>query len=114
MRNQFIIPEQKQQITELEQVIAKLEEKIHQMDISDTQLFLFENQLNTKEAEMEKIFEFRTKGAILRSRTKWYNEGEKNTKYFLNLEKRHFKQGTISQIKTNDNETVTSDKQILI
>ena len=32
------------------------------------------------------------RGAILRSKVKWYNEGEKNTKYFHNLEKRHFKQ----------------------
>lgn len=36
----------------------------------------------------------------MRSKTTWYNEGEKNTKYFLNLEKRHYKQGTVSQINT--------------
>ena len=69
--------------------------------------------MNDSRLELEKIIEFRTKGAILRSKTRWYNEGEKNTKYFLNLEKRHFKQGTISQIKINDREFVTSDKKIL-
>ena len=37
----------------------------------------------------------------------------KNTKYFRNLEKRQFKQGTISQIKINDHAFVTSDKEIL-
>ena len=84
------------------------------MDIRDLQLFLFENQLNRQKSELEKIIQYRIKGAILRSRTKWYNEGEKNTKYFLHLEKRHFKQETVSQIKTNANETVTSDKEILI
>ena len=66
-----------------------------------------EEQLNESRLEVEKIIELRTKGAILRSKTKWYNEGEKNTKYFLNLEKRHYKQGTISQIKINDSEFVT-------
>ena len=35
---------------------------------------------------MEAIIEYRTRGAMLRSRTRWHNEGEKNTKYFLNLE----------------------------
>ena len=45
--------------------------------------------------------EYRTKGAILRSKSRWCNEGEKNTEYFLNLEKRHFKQGTISQFSYN-------------
>ena len=63
--------------------------------------------------ELEKIIEHRTKGAILRSKSKWYNEGEKNTKYFLSLEKRHFKQGTISQLKLDDNTIVPSDKEIL-
>ena len=63
---------------------------------------------------MEKIIELRTKGAILRSKIRWYNEGEKNTKYFLNLEKkRHCKEGTISQLKQNDNNLVTSDQEIL-
>ena len=57
--------------------------------------------------------EYRTKGAILRSKSRWYNEGEKNTKYFLNLEKRHFKQGTISQLKLSDGVFVISDKDIL-
>ena len=69
--------------------------------------------MNDSRHELEKIIEFRTKGAVLRSKTRWYNKGEKNTKYFLNLEKRHFKQGTISQIKTNYHEFVTSDKKIL-
>ena len=29
------------------------------------------------------------------------------------MEKRHYKQGVISQLKTNDDETVNSDKEIL-
>ena len=70
-------------------------------------------RINTLKRELEKIIEYRTKGAILRSKTQWYNEGEKNTKYFLNLEKRHFKQGTIIQLKNNDADFVTSDKAIL-
>ena len=54
-----------------------------------------------------------TKGAILRSQCRWHNEGEKNTKYFLNLEKRHYKQGTISQLKTDNDIVITTDKDIL-
>ena len=41
------------------------------------------------------------------------NEGEKSTKYFLNLEKRHHKQGTISQLKQAEESFVTTDKEIL-
>lgn len=70
-------------------------------------------RINLLKRDLEKIIEHRTKGAILRSKSQWYNEGERNTKYFLNLEKRHYKQGTISQLKINETDFVTSDKAIL-
>ena len=63
--------------------------------------------------EPEEIIMRRTQGAILRCKIKWYNEGEKTTKYFLNLEKRHFKLNTINQLKINEHEFVTSDSKIL-
>ena len=103
----------KQCETSLEQTIAMLEAGLDNKNSDETRSLHLEEQLNESRLELEKIIEFRTKGAILRSKTTWCNEGEKNTKYFLNLEKRHFKQGTISQIKINDNEFVTSDKKIL-
>ena len=59
------------------------------------------------------MIEYQTKGAILRSKSWWYNEGEKNTKYFLNLEKRHCKQGTITQTEINESDFVVMDKEIL-
>ena len=71
------------------------------------------SELETKKRELEAIIEYRTKGAILRSKSQWYNEGEKNTKYFLNLEKRHCKQGAITQLKVNDNDLICTDKEIL-
>ena len=43
-------------------------------------------QLNIKKKELESIIEYKTKGGIIRSRARWYNEGEKNSNYFLNLE----------------------------
>ena len=70
-------------------------------------------ELDKKRREHEILIEYQTKGAFLRSKSRWYNEGEKNTKYFLNLEKRHCKQGTITQLKIHDNELVHSDREIL-
>ena len=98
----------KQGETELEQGIAKLGEELDKRNHSDTQVSDLEEEINKQKLELEKI-----KGTILRSKTKWYNEGEKNTKYFLNLEKRHYKQSTIGQIKIGDNTFVTSDGHIL-
>ena len=99
---------------ELEETIAMLEKQI---DKSNNESTLsnqhIKDEINTLKAEWVKIIEQRTKGAIIRSKVRWYNESEKNTKYFLGLEKRHFKQGTISQLKKDDGNFITSDKDIL-
>ena len=70
-------------------------------------------KLEKKQRELEQIIGHKTKGAILRSKCRLYNDGEKNTNYFLNLEKRHYKNGVISQLKIDDDKFVTSDKDIL-
>ena len=57
--------------------------------------------------------EYKTKGAIIRSKARWSNEGEKNNKYFLGLENRHCKKKTIMQIKAKDGENLTNDPDIL-
>ena len=84
----------------VEQTIARLQEELENRNTDCTLSSHLEEQLNESRLELEKIIEFRTKGTILRSKTRWYNEGEKNTKYFLhvNLEKLLYKQGTISLI----------------
>ena len=60
-----------------------------------------------------KCLNIKQRGAIIRSRVQWYNDGEKNTKYFLNLEKRHLKQKTIKCLHLSDNEVVNTDEEIL-
>lgn len=70
-------------------------------------------QLRVKKRELENIIEYKTKGAIIRSKVRWYNEGEKNNKYFLNLENRHCKKKTIMQIKAKDGANLTNDSDIL-
>ena len=46
---------------------------------------------------------FKTKGAILRSKVRWYNESECNTIYFFNLENWCQSKKNIDKLKTNDN-----------
>ena len=40
-----------------------------------------ESKLATKRRQLEEIIGYKAQGAILRSKVKWYNEGERNT-YF--------------------------------
>jgi len=102
----------KEREIDLEQTIAKLEEEIDKRNLDDAQTSRIDEKIYKQKREFEKIIEERTKGTILRSKTKWYNEGEENTKYFLNLEKRHYKQIVISQIKISENQFVTSNEEI--
>ena len=96
---------------EIEKLIKILEEQIANTHENDSQKLWPE--LEKKRFELEAIIEYQTKGAILRSKSQWYNEGEKNSKYFLNLEKRHCRQNTITQLKINDMDVIQSDKEIL-
>ena len=47
--------------------------------------------------------------AILRSKVRWFEHGERNTKYFLNLEKRNFCQKSVTKLKLKD-DTYTYDQ----
>ena len=100
-----------QEQDEIAKSIKILEEQIGNTHAKDSQKLWPE--FEKKRFELEAIIEYQTKGAILRSKCQWYNEGEKNSKYFLNLEKRHCRQNTITQLKINDMDVIQSDKEIL-
>ena len=53
-------------------------------------------------AELETIENHRAKGIILRSKTQWTEEGEKNTAYFLRLEKNNYCNKHITQLQVNN------------
>jgi len=62
--------------------------------------------------ELEELKLYETKGSILRSKAKWTEEGEKNSSYFLTLEKRNGQNKTITQLKIKNNNTF-DDKLIM-
>ena len=51
-------------------------------------------------------------GLITRSRVSWHEKGERNTKYFLSLEKRNYNKKNIQFIKDGDN-IISNSKDIL-
>ena len=88
----------------IESALAALERRLEQAVANKDAL---EEQIRCKKNELENIIQYKTKGAIIRSKARWYNEGEKNSKYFLNLENRHCKRKTITQIKTRNGSYAT-------
>ena len=46
---------------------------------------------------------YRTKGAILKSKVRWHEDGERDTKYFVSLEKRNYTNKAITRLKIAEN-----------
>ena len=68
-------------------IISQLEEQVEKYQ---TQFPLAEQDTNIYDRTVQDLETFKDEhiqGVIFRSQAKWYNEGEKNTKYFYNLEK---------------------------
>ena len=68
--------------------------------------------LNRSKTALENMHEKRTKSLIIQSRIQYYEEGEKNSKVFLNLVKKNQENSLIRSLKTNDG-TVDNPEDIL-
>ena len=71
---------------------------------------------NNCKSQLESYINEKTKGQILRSKVSWHEQGEKNSKFFLNLEKRNGSHNTIkllaSDSQASESETITDPKEI--
>ena len=65
-----------------------------------------QTKLRIKKQQLEEIIGYKTQGVIIRSKVKWYNEGER-------LEKRHFNSKTIRNFVTDDGTRIFTDVEIL-
>ena len=63
--------------------------------------------------ELETIIEYKTAGVMLRSKARWIEHGEKNTKYFFNLERQNYNKKVITKLKRNDGTELNSQRDIL-
>ena len=63
--------------------------------------------------ELQCIYEVKEKGAVLRSKARWVEQGEKPSKYFFNLEKTNFNRKVITEIKREDSKILVEEHEIL-
>ena len=68
------------------------------------------HSLTEKQHEIRKE---RLRGSLIRSRSKWIDEGEKPTKYFCNLETRNHVSKIIPRLTLDDGSDVTTQTEIL-
>ena len=50
---------------------------------------------------------------MFRSKMKWFEQGEKPTKYFFNLEKSNYEKKLIRQVKLDNEEIISNPTQVL-
>ena len=70
-------------------------------------------EMNKIKTKLEKISAFKTRGTIIRRRARWYEFGEKNSKYFLNLEKTNHTKKHVTSLINDSGMKITSPKEIL-
>ena len=89
---------------ELENSLKTLEKNL---DISENQILY-----QSYRAELEGIYSEIAEGIRVRSKCQWYEEGEKSTKFFLNLEKNNNVRSQIKKVLVNTYE-ISDQKNIL-
>lgn len=70
---------------------------------------LLKTELKSKEKLLEDIFEEKSHGIYIRSKAQWVEDGEKCSKYFLNLEKNHSERKIVQKLIVDDKEILNSD-----
>ena len=100
--------EQKRIEKDLIEKIGMLEQNLDQNDENKYLEYL------ACKKELENIISCKTNGIIIRSRAKWIEEGEKNTKYFMNLEKRNSESKYIKKLINSKNEEIINPEDILL
>ena len=94
----------KQYYVKIEQELRRLYE-VHDENLNDTDKEKIENL----KREIDKWYTVKCKGAYVRSREKWIEQGEKCTKYFLQLEKQRGKKKELNYIEKDGKRIVKSD-----
>ena len=77
------------------------ENELKDFEKSSSSYFDNEDYLACK-TKLDKIYDKKVEGLRIRSKCDWYEKGEKSTKFFLNLEKRHAIQNQVKSLIVND------------
>ena len=88
--------------------VASLEQSLYVCETAETRA-----QLREAQNELLVYYNYKLQGTIIRSRARWVEEGEKNSKYFLNLEKRNRTSNAIFKIRNATGELLVENKLIL-
>ncbi len=91
----------------LQNDLERLEQTLHELKQEEI------DEYKKCKEEYEKLYEDKARGAIIRSRANWIANGEKNTKYFLGLEKTNYNRLNINQLIVENGNTVEDQSELM-
>ena len=89
--------------------ILKLREENFNIDPSEENI----TKLDEARSDYETLYDYIIQGKIIRSRANWYEQGEKNSKYFLNLETSKTKRTSVRRLINADEKLVLNSRSIM-
>jgi exonuclease III len=90
----------------LDKLERELDDIAKRVDFDSSEVIAIRN-------ELLKLYDEKSEGAIIRSRAKWFEEGEKPTRYFHNLEKRNAKDKVWDKIISKEQKVVQGTRNII-
>ena len=98
----------------LENQIQNLENQLSSCyNLTEEEINSTEEEITIKKEQLTCIIKKKLEGAIIRSRIQWYEEGESNSKYFFNLEKRTSNIKSINRLQ-QANDTITMEPKTIL
>ena len=91
----------------------KLETEIRLLEIKHNKTEEDLILLSQKKNNLQSLRDKKVDGIILRSKARWASQGEKTTKYFCNLEKRHFISKQMYKLVDNNGSEITNTKMMV-
>ena len=108
----FSVNYAKQYQKNIKDKILYLEKEITNMEEASSEHFNM-NRKRELENELSELCDSKFKGAQIRSRAQWIENGEKSTSYFLSLENKHQSSNVIKELVNENGNKLTSDNKIL-
>ena len=93
----------------LQNELQELDHKICNNDTFDQEIL---EKYEAAKEELKHIHEVKGREAMFRSKMKWFELGEKPTKYFFNLEKKNYEKKLIREVELENGEIVSDPVQV--
>ena len=100
-------------IKELHKYLNRIQEQIRSENVSNVECEVLHEQFSDYEKNLKSILGNKTEGAQIRSKIKYYELGEKTTKYFYGLERTKYKNKTPRAVLCANNMITRNEKKIL-